>query len=152
MTTIHISQSDANTLIAREKHRQDDKKYCFTQTRLDYRIPLISADGREGFSLDLWRGGISLQKAKFQNRARKAIVLLRLDLDTKPHVNPDGERIIGPHIHIYREGFEDRWAYLLNSAQFQSVFQDVTDEWQTLQDFIHYANISRPPFIGRGLF
>jgi hypothetical protein len=151
MATIHLSQGEADFLIGLEKHRVDDKQYLFAQTRLDYRIPLISADGRETFTLDLSRGSINMQKMKFQNRARKAIILLRLDLDSNPHRNPDGERIVGPHIHIYREGYGDRWAYLLTSPQFQSFFQNIGDEWQTFQDFLRLANVTRPPVFERGL-
>ena len=28
-----------------------------------------------------------------------------------PHTNPDDQIIGGTHLHIYKEGFDDRWAY-----------------------------------------
>jgi hypothetical protein len=40
--------------------------------------------------LDVTRAEIKLTKATYQNRARAAIILLRLDLDGPPHRNPDG--------------------------------------------------------------
>jgi hypothetical protein len=60
--------------------------------------------------LDLARGQIKLTKATYQNRARQAIVLMRLDLDGPPHRNPDDQEIPCPHLHFYREGYGDKWA------------------------------------------
>jgi hypothetical protein len=38
---------------------------------------------------------------------------LRLDIGGGRHSNPDGEVIDGPHLHIYTEGYGDKWAYPL---------------------------------------
>jgi len=27
------------------------------------------------------------------------------------HTNPDGEKFEGPHIHLFKEGFNDKFAY-----------------------------------------
>ncbi len=35
---------------------------------------------------------------------------MRLDLDGPPHRNPDGVEVPCPHLHVYREGFGDKWA------------------------------------------
>ena len=35
---------------------------------------------------------------------------MRLDLDGPPHRNPDEAEIPCPHLHIYSEGFGDKWA------------------------------------------
>ena len=59
---------------------------------------------------DVTRAQIKLTKATYQNRARQAIILMRLDLDGPPHRNPDETEIPRPHLHIYREGFGDKWA------------------------------------------
>jgi hypothetical protein len=53
---------------------------------------------------------IKLTKATFQNRARVAIVLYRLDIAGAPHRNLDGEKIPCPHLHFYREGYGAKWA------------------------------------------
>lgn len=63
-------------------------------------------DSRERFFLDLWRGSIKLTKYRFQNRGRKVVVLVRFELNAAPHTNPDGTRIGGTHLHVYREGYE----------------------------------------------
>lgn len=53
-----------------------------------------------------------------------------------------------PHIHVYREGFDDKWAYQIPSG----VFSDLSDRWQTLVDFMKYCNIIDPPNFKKGLF
>ena len=60
--------------------------------------------------LDIARGRINLKKATYQNRARRVVILARLDLGGPPHENPDGEEISFPHLHTYRAGYADKWA------------------------------------------
>jgi hypothetical protein len=76
------------------------------------------------------------------------VVLVRLNFGGAPHRNPDGEEIDSPHLHLYREGFGDKWAIPVPG----DVFGDVTDQWRTLQDFMQYCNIAEIPLIRRGLF
>lgn len=142
-----ITQAEADALIAMEKHRTDDSEYVFPDQG-NVTIPLVSSDKRETFTLDIRNGRIDLSKATFQNRARHVLILVRLDLGEKPHRNPDGESIGSPHLHIYREGFADRWAFPLP----KQVFTDPNDKWRSLQDFMRYCNITRPPKIQRSLF
>jgi len=111
-------------------------------------IPLIAADKREHFLLDISRSRIDLLKGKYQNRARQVVVLVRLDFGGAPHRNPDDEEIACPHLHVYREGYGDRWAVPIPMDS----FPNVADLWQTLQDFMRYCNITQPPSIQRGLF
>ena len=103
---------------------------------------LIGDDGRECFLLDLWRGTIRLSKLKYQTRGRKVIVLVRLDINGSPHTNPDGTRLDGTHLHIYREGYEDRWAYPIDT----NIFRNIYNIQQCFEDFCRYCNIETPPF------
>lgn len=93
------------------------------------------------------RGRIDLRKVKMHDRARQVVVLVRLDLGGPPHRNPDGEEIGTPHIHVYREGYGDKWAFPVPTD-----FRAVADLWTTLDDFFRYCNVTRPPLIQRGLF
>ena len=111
-------------------------------------IPLVSVDRRERFFLDLHRGRIGLAKGTYQNRARQVVILARLDFGGAPHRNPDGSRVASPHLHLYREGYDDKWAFPVPSDR----FSNLTDAWQTLEDFMQYCNIVQPSFIRRGLF
>lgn len=111
-------------------------------------IPLVSADRREQFTLDLRRGRIDLTKGTFQNRARQVVVLVRLDFGGAPHRNPDGQEVGSPHLHLYREGYGDKWAYAVPPGD----FTDLASLWHTLEDFMRFCNIVEPPTIRRGLF
>ena len=99
--TIFLTQHEANTLLALEKHFLGCDRFEFPALGGALRIPLHSADRREEFSLDITRGRILLEKNTFQTRARKAVILARLDLAGPPHRNPDGEEIGCPHLHLY---------------------------------------------------
>jgi hypothetical protein len=108
---------------------------------IDETYELLSSDGKEQFQLDLWRGTLRLSKLKYQNRARKHSVLVRVDIQGSPHTNPDGQQIGGTHIHLYREGFEDKWAEPVDS----SVFSDLSNPQQVFADFCIFCNIQQPP-------
>jgi hypothetical protein len=95
-------------------------------------VPLVSVDRAENFLLDLRRGRIDLAKVTHQNRARQIVILARLDLGGSPHRNPDDSEISCPHLHLYREGFGDRWVFPVPAES----FPDLNDLWQTLQDFM----------------
>ena len=75
-------------------------------------------------------------------------ILARLDFGGATHRNPDGEEIGSPHLHLYREGFGDKWAFPVPSDS----FADLEDPWRTLEDFMQFCNIIEPPVIRRGLF
>jgi hypothetical protein len=53
-------------------------------------------------------------------------------------MNSDGEEIACPHIHIYREHYEDKWAIPLDKV----IVTNETDLVQVLIDFFTYNNIS----------
>lgn len=112
MADINLTQAEADSLIAMEKHRLDDTVVLFPGPGERISIPLTSQDKRENFMLDVTRSQIKLTKATYQNRARQAIVLMRLDLDGPPHRNPDDTEIPCPHLHVYRKGYGDKWAVI----------------------------------------
>ena len=53
-----------------------------------------------------------------------------------------------PHLHLYREGFGDKWAFPVPPKH----FSNLADPWLTLEDFMRFCNVTEPPFIRRGLF
>lgn len=148
MADIDIPQSEADDLIGMEKHRVDDQEWLFPSPGDRIAIPLTSSDKREQFVLDVSRGQIKLSKATFQNRARQAIILIRLDLDGRPHRNPDGQEIPCPHLHVYREGFGDKWATPAPSDKFANTL----DLFFTLDEFMTQCNITKRPYVLKGLF
>ena len=148
MADINLTQAEADALIAMEKHRLTDERTDFPMGGESKVLPLQSADKREQFLLDLSRGRINLQKVKIQTRGRKVIVLVRLDLGGAPHRNPDGKDVPVPHLHIYREGYGDKWAIPVPANRFRTT----DDLWMSFEDFLQFCNITKPPNIDPGLF
>jgi hypothetical protein len=110
-------------------------------------VDLVSLDESEKFLLDVYRGRIKLSKLRLQHRARTTIILVRLEIDGAPHRNPDDVELPCPHIHLYREGYGDKWAYPVPTEH----FSDLADRHQTLQDFMRFCNIVQPPTFHVGL-
>jgi hypothetical protein len=148
MAEIDLTQLEADGLIAMEKHRTDDKEWRFPGPGQRLSIPLTSADKRENFMLDITRSQLKLTKATYQNRARQVVILMRLDVDGPPHRNPDDEEVPCPHLHIYREGFGDKWAIPAPAARYASTH----DLFSTLDAFMQHCNITQTPTINRVLF
>jgi hypothetical protein len=148
MADMNLTQAEADALIAMEKHRVNEDRSDFPMGGQALVLPLHSVDRREQFLLDLSRGRIDLMKVKMQNRGRQVVVLVRLDLGGAPHRNPDGEDIPVPHLHVYREGFGDKWAVAVPADQFTAT----SDVWRTLDEFLRFCNVTQPPHIERGLF
>jgi hypothetical protein len=148
MAEINLTQAEADALIALEKQRETDDVWEYPKLGGQINIPLTSADKRERFFLDISRGNINLLKGTYQNRARSVVVLVRLDFGGSLHRNPDDTEIPCPHLHIYREGYGDKWAIPAPANH----FPNIDDLSKTLDDFMRYCNIVMPPLIQRGLF
>ncbi len=148
MAETNLTQAEADALIGMEKHRTNEQDWAFPMGGESISVPLHSVDGREQFLLDMSRGRIDLRKVKMQNRGRQVVVLVRLDLGGPPHRNPDGEEIGTPHVHVYREGYGDKWAFPVPADR----FRELADLWTTLDDFFQYCNVTRPPLVQGGLF
>jgi hypothetical protein len=144
---INLTQAEANALIAMPKYRENEQVYKYPSLGGSVSVPLISADKRERFLLDISHGQINLSKVKYQNRARQVCVLLRLDLGGSPHTNPDGKLIPCPHLHVYRENYADKWAIPIPVDK----FPDCSDYWIVFQSFVGYCNIIDLPDIQKGL-
>lgn len=114
-----ITQSEADHLLSLEKAFVSRGTIEFSMSEsFDQTHDLLSRDRREAFLLDVERGGRTRARLKYQTRARRTIVLARIDIAGKAHRNlgnyphRPGERFTGVHIHRYHEGFGDRVAYL----------------------------------------
>lgn len=67
-------------------------------------------------------------------------ILVRIDTQyAASHINPDGKTIIPPyqpHIHIYTEGYNDKFAYPLPNC-----FNNADDIIQLFMEFLSYSNV-----------
>lgn len=143
-----FSQADADRLFKMEKFAANDDKIPFLDFGGKLEINLINAAQKEEFILNYTRGHIKLEKRNHLIRGHDVIILARLDLDGPPHRNPDGEEIGPRHLHLYREGYADKWAFPIPDG----VFKDLDDAFLTLEDFMRYCNVVKLPRIEKGLF
>jgi len=141
-----LSQADADALLQMEKIRATDDHMSLPDLGGRIEVALFSRDHRETFSLDINRKRISLRTG-YQTRARQCVVLARLDF-AAPHRNPDDTEIGVPHLHLYREGYGDKWAFAVPD----NLLSDPNDAWQVLHDFMAFCRIVETPNFVRGLF
>lgn len=148
MSDIFLTQQEADFLLFRVvKQRINDTEYDYPMMGGALSIPLLSEDKKNEFTLDISRGHIDILKGKYQTRGYRTIILARLDFGGSPHRNPDDTEISSPHLHLYREGYGSKWAIAV-----PTVFSNLTDLWQTLDNFMDYCLIRLKPKIKRGLF
>lgn len=141
------TQTEADSLLAMEKHADTSRPYVYPLMGGSLSVPLTSVDQRERFFLDAYRGRIELRKATHQNRARSIVVLARLDLGATAHTNPDGVRIVGDHIHLYREGYGDKWA-----SPIPERFRGLPDPMSVFEEFMVFCNVTVRPTLQGGAF
>ena len=146
MADLNLTQKEADALLQMEKRRVDAGFWKYPSSGGKVVIPLISCAGHERFHLDMYRGHVQIAKGAYQTRARKVIVLARLDFGGAPHRNPNDEEVPSPHLHLYKEGYGDKWAYPVPDE-----FADLADPQQSLRDFMRFCNVVEPPVIRWGL-
>ena len=146
MTVMEVTQAEADLLLAMRKFATNNDIIELPDHGVR-QIPLTSEDRRQQFTLDIRRAGLGLIKGTYQNRTRHIVVLARLDIGGAPHRNPDGKVISCPHLHLYREGFGDKWAIPI-----PNLFTRPNDMWQSLYDFMDFIKVVQKPNFQRGLF
>lgn len=99
------------------------------------------------FLFDVSVSGRITSNQTCQERVHQSIVLVRLDVDGPPHTNPDGKKISCPHLHIYCEGVETRWAYPV-PKELMELGDSLTDIFTR---FLQYCNVINTPHIQGGL-
>ncbi|RRD93447.1 hypothetical protein EII17_12800 [Clostridiales bacterium COT073_COT-073] len=133
-----MTQSDFEYLMKLEKYITEIEKIGKTGT-----ISAFSRQTDDIFLIDTDRTSkIELSKFKIQSRyERTKRPLIRIDIDSPPHLNPDGTKTSRNHIHIFKEEFDDfpnlPWAYDL-SQFFSASEYDFTSVWEW---FCNYSNI-----------
>lgn len=151
-----LTQAEADLLLNLRKRTYPGTVLELTTSMpMDMDWDLVSHDRREEFILTIERGRRKTIRLKFQTRARSVIVLARLDIDGSPHRNPTtqpyrpGELLTASHLHLYREGFDDRVAYLLNEVP--SFAFSFTDDESALTQFLLFSAVDPIPSIQRGI-
>ncbi|WP_404989330.1 DUF6978 family protein [Clostridium culturomicium] len=140
-----LSQIESELLLDMDKEFEDKSSIQIKSERTKIQKKILSIHSKDEFILDIDRNSINLSKIKYQSRHKRTnTILLRIDTaGGGRHLNPDGEFIPCPHIHIYKEGYGDKWAYPLD----ENIFTDPSNPSQLLQDFLTYFNVKKIPVI-----
>ena len=143
-----LTQLEADELLAMEKRCLKDDEILWPSLGAKASVQLVSANGREEFQLDVATSSIKLSKLMLQHRARTTAMLARLEIDGAPHRNPDDIEVPCPHIHFFREGYNDKWAFPVPPEH----FTNLADRTVTVREFMRFCNITVPPIFKGGLF
>ena len=119
-----LTQNEANELLSKAKEATRKEILSWEKTsRHDEPVIAIGEPDLQ-FVLSLSRNPFEI-KAHFRTKS-KNVWLARID-STRQHINPDGERIIGPHLHWYREGYSLEWAEAIdwydNNKQLDTLYK-----------------------------
>ena len=110
-----ITQKEFDFLIALEKVFDDANPIVLAPAPLEWTRSLTAPETKEKFLLDFRRSGFELAKYKYNKRYRQTIILVRY-CNTGRHTNPDGAEFNGAHVHLYREGFDDKFAFPISEV------------------------------------
>lgn len=106
---------------------------------------LKSTDGKDDFYINAERKNnvcgrnIELSRIKLHHSYYKE-PLIRVEVDSKPHINPDGSIVGRNHIHIYKEGYGMSIAYDLEDFHLK-LFKEYSNVLLLFVDFCIYCNV-----------
>lgn len=110
-----FSQLEIDLLLKMSKKLKSNHTILFPYAGEEVKLDVESKTTNDKFIIDINRKGqINISRCTYQTRYQKSIVLLRKDIKGSPHTNPNGDHVPCPHIHMYKEGFESRWAFPLD--------------------------------------
>lgn len=132
-----LTQQEIDYLLQILKNLNEKQPLIFPPVSYSKEYNIISEDKKEKFIIDVNRKGhIKLTKCTFQKRYYGHI-LLRLDIDGRPHTNPDEQEIPCPHLHILKEGYGTSWAYHIPD----NIFEDTTNLLLSFINFLEYCKV-----------
>ena len=134
-----LSQTEADDLLAMPKQVIDAARRSFPLQGERLVVPLVAQEGQEKFILNIRRSKIET-KLTYQTRTHQSTILARLDFGAE-HRNPDGKLVGSPHLHVYREGHGDRWAYELPHRDYIN-FDKATSIGGWFDGFLAFCNIN----------
>ncbi len=137
-----LSQQDADMLLEETKRRVEKMLAMPDPGEKNKEFHVTGLDSGERFTISLYQGAKNPRKHSLGARiAKSGIPLLRLCVNGSRHTNPDGSKVGGTHWHIYKEGYDDWYAFTadLQSGKF-------IDDTITLLDKFHV--IEKPDIQG----
>ena len=143
-----LTQLEADALFQLEKKPETLVSHVFPLYGGTTVVPLVALNTQEQFLLNISYKGVDLRKCSYLKRVRKSIVLARLDVNGRAHRNPDKTKISTPHLHLYREGFNDKWAFPVPREH----FTNFDDPWIILEEFLKFCNVVERPIFHIGVW
>lgn len=141
--TKKLTQQEAEDLINMLKKTLIEE-ITFPSKGNSIEFDVIGNTKRDLFTTRIYRGKINSLKYEISARIKKdGIMLMELHINPgKPHLNPDGEKIVGSHWHIYSEKYGRRQAFLADDI-FSDYFVENTimfmDKFNVIEKpSIHY--------------
>lgn len=143
-----ITQLEFNYLIQQGKEFEDmNEPIRLGPAPLQWTRKINSLETKDTFLLDFYRGSLELSKYTVNKRYRQTVILLRYDNGGR-HTNPDGQIFEGPHVHIYREGYNGKFAFPISEIGVNS-----SDSMElVLQKIMEFCNVKRLPIIEISMF
>ena len=133
-----LSQQEIECLLQILKELMEKQPLAFPSASDSQEYQIVSEDKRDKFIINANRKGhINITKCTFQERHQSGEILLRLDLNGRPHTNPDGEVLPCPHLHIIKENCGTSWAYPVPKV----IFTDINDLLLSFINFLEYCKV-----------
>jgi hypothetical protein len=143
-----ITQSEYDFLMGQKKVFDDSSLPIeFGPAPIHWTRQVNSLSSKDIFLIDFRRGSIEISKYTVNKRYRQTIIMLRYDNGGR-HTNPDGTKFEGAHVHLYKEGFDDKFAYPISTVGIEE-----TDSIETVfTKIMYFCNISKFPTIEIPMF
>ena len=147
-----LTQLEADRLMAMDKVAMEVRQYHFPTPGKKLEIPLVSRDEKERFTFSIYRGKRSVLKCTYQELHGGQCVLVRLDLNGPKHTNPqvllppegfdeyNGTEFTESHLHLYVEGYDDKWALPASDKGFIEV-SEMSHLSENLMKFLDFCNV-----------
>lgn len=138
-----LTTEEAEALIAEMKKYLEQASLefpTFKNRKLSFDV--IGERRENEFIINIYKRRLNPNGCTWQGRVKRDnTVLLRLDVSpTGKHINPGtDEEIIGTHLHIYTEEYEDRYAIPFDTGN--------RDLYQITMDFFERFHVVEPPKI-----
>ena len=143
-----ITQAEYDFLMGQEKSFDDlISPIQLGPAPLQWVRQINSISTKEIFLLDFYRGSVELSKYTINKRYRQTIIMLRYDNGGR-HTNPDGILFEGPHVHLYREGYNDKFAFPVSEVKVTST--DTME--QVFKKLMHFCNVKQVPTVEVPMF
>lgn len=145
-----LTQPEFEHLIRLKKEFKESTPIDLGPHPIEWHRDIISLESKDAFILDYRRASIEIKKFTYNTRFRTSIVLLRYCSQVK-HTNPPGtdeQSFAGPHIHLYREGFDAKWAFPVSELGIKTA----DSHHEVLNKILDYCNIQNRPNIVNALF